>query len=791
MALKMADYQVETVEKLTEAFLTLWKTGRSQQPIVLKSPTGSGKTFMLAHFVKGLNHIPTWDDDKAFIWITFSEELALQSRDKFELYFGTSNENGLLTVENISQGSLQKNDILFLNWQKLVSKSAENRKLRRPDDARLRKEQGGYFEDFVEQAKLNGREIVLVIDEAHTNVTPVLAQEIIDTINPRVTLHVTATPKPEIVATAADLGTYINVDRSKVVAEGLIKEKIVIQTHEDLEKTVGKDFDHALLDLGLAKRNELKRQFVELGKDINPLLLIQLPNDDSDLVSMGEKTKEQVVVDYLESIGVAPERIGRWFDNYPKPEFIEDNNDKHDILIFKLAAGTGWDCPRAQVLVMFRNIKVEQRYVQTVGRILRSVDPSNIADYSKSPDLRAGYLYTNYHRQDIVENWIDPKQDSPLVFHSKRRITDSGVELASDFLSRIDYGDLSSSSKFQMSFMKSMDDWFLIDDSHLMIDRHERLEASGLDLGARVTNKVIADAQFENFDQLSLDFKKNGIEVDVEMSTNDIEKTFNLLCWSLLKEQTEEDAKIANIARSWSPLKSAFRVWLRSTIGQDSRDYYRIVIADLAKGASSVIRPAVTKALKDYRPVLDAIVNAKANQARISESYTFSIAEEYSYPANYEKIDTKLGALENLYVPGEDFGGKKNELEFVDYLEAQSSALEWWFKQGVGRDYFGVYYFNTSTQKPAIFYPDWILKLKDGRVLIVDTKGGRTASDTEGRAEGLAQRMQTLGDKFVGGIVLKENGVWHLNSSPSYSYTPGKLSGDWKLLQDILSNNKK
>jgi type III restriction enzyme len=122
---------------------------------------------------------------------------------------------------------------------------------------------------------------------------------------------------------------------------------------------------------------------------------------------------------------------------------------------------------------------------------------------------------------------------------------------------------------------------------------------------------------------------------------------------------------------------------------------------------------------------------------------------------------------------------------------ARGLTLEWWFKQGVGRDYFGVYYFNTATQKPAIFYPDWVLKLKDGRVLIIDTKGGRTASDTEGRAEGLAQRLQTLGDKFLGGIALKENGVWHLNSSSSYSYTPGKLSGDWKLLQDILTNNKK
>lgn len=786
MALKMAEYQIETVERLAETFLNLWRTGGSQLPMVLKSPTGSGKTFMLAHFIKELNHTPNWDADKAFVWITFSEDLALQSRDKFEQYFGTANENGLLTVEDISQGSLQKNDILFLNWQKLVSRSAENRKLRRPEDHMLRKEQGGYFEDFIEQAKFAGREIVLIIDEAHTNVTPVLAQEIIDTMSPRISIHVSATPKPEIVAHAADLGSYINVDRAKVVAQGLIKERIVIQTHEDLESAFGKDFDHALLDLGLAKRLELKKQYQNLGKDINPLLLIQLPNDDSDLVSMGEKTKEQVVVDYLESIGIAPERVGRWFDHYPKPEFIEEHNDHHDVLIFKLAAGTGWDCPRAQVLVMFRNIKVEQRYIQTVGRILRSVEPANMIDYANSPDLRAGFLYTNYQRNDIVQNWIDPKQDSPLVLHAKRRISDIGVELPSDFVSRVDYGDLSSSSKFQTSFEKSMNAWFVIDNDLMVSERHRKLESKGLSLDVRVTNKVIADAQFENFDQLSLDFIKHGSEVDVEMSVNDVEKTFNLICWSLLKEQTEEDARIANIARSWSPLKSAFRVWLRRSIGLDSKDYYRVVIADLAKGASSVLRPAVTKALKDYRPTLQAIVAERADNSRLSEAYTFSIAEQYSFPSDYERVETTLCALESLYVPRDQFAGKKNEMQFVKYLEGQSRSLEWWFKQGVGRDYFGVYYMNTVTQRPSIFYPDWILKLKDGRVLVVDTKGGRTASDTEGRAEGLSQKMKSLGSGYDGGIVLKENGVWYVNTSTSYSYSPSKLPEEWKLLQDVI-----
>jgi type III restriction enzyme len=40
-------------------------------------------------------------------------------------------------------------------------------------------------------------------------------------------------------------------------------------------------------------------------------------------------------------------------------------------LLFKQAAATGWDCPRASVLVMFREIKNPTFAIQTVGRILR------------------------------------------------------------------------------------------------------------------------------------------------------------------------------------------------------------------------------------------------------------------------------------------------------------------------------------------------------------------------------------------------------------------------------------
>jgi len=187
-------FQKDAVEQLQETFVKLWKTDKRQIPLVFKSPTGSGKTYMLAHFVHGLNHLPNWDQDKAFIWITFSDDIAMQSKDKFSHYFENSLENDLLTVNDIDNGKLCKNDILFLNWQKIVAKNAETRLLRRPSDEKMLKESGIYFEDFIDATRAEKREIILVIDEAHTHVT-MKAQEMIDYIDPKIILHLTATQK--------------------------------------------------------------------------------------------------------------------------------------------------------------------------------------------------------------------------------------------------------------------------------------------------------------------------------------------------------------------------------------------------------------------------------------------------------------------------------------------------------------------------------------------------------------------------------------------------------------------
>jgi type III restriction enzyme len=72
-----------------------------------------------------------------------------------------------------------------------------------------------------------------------------------------------------------------------------------------------------------------------------------------------------------------------------------------------------------------------------------------------------------------------------------------------------------------------------------------------------------------------------------------------------------------------------------------------------------------------------------------------------------------------------EYKGRENELKFLNYLEQKKDKLDWWFKNGdSGKEFYCLKYFNTAKKEEALFYPDWILKFKDGRIGIFDTKSG-------------------------------------------------------------------
>jgi len=283
------------------------------------------------------------------------------------------------------------------------------------------------------------------------------------------------------------------------------------------------------------------------------------------------------------------------------------------------------------------------------------------------------------------------------------------------------------------------------------------------------------------------------------MSINDIEKTFNYLCWAVLKEQEDKQAKYSNVARSWTVLKQALRVWFEKTFSENKKSYvywYKVFIKDALRGSESRFRPAITKALREYKPISDKLLEGKKKQEEEEEekgSYIFTIQNEYWYPQDYEEFPQNLCVLDKFYLP-ENYIGKLNETNFIEYLEKKKGKINWWFKNGdYGKNYFGIKYMSSETGEESLFYPDWIIQFSDGRIGIFETKSGRTATvrETADKARVLQERVGELkerfGKEFIGGIVVKEEKIWYYNDNPSYSKEQSvNDSKEWKLFENLL-----
>lgn len=764
-------FQEETIANLRKTFLELWKKGDSNLPLVFKSPTGSGKTIMIAQFLKDLTGDPQFNTDKAFLWFSFNEESYQQSKKKLFDYYGGANELDLLDLNDLNRGKLEKNNVFFINWQKIKDSTKDSKKLRRDN------EQGLTFDNFIKTTQKDGRELVLIVDEAHRDDKTVLADELVNLINPRIKIEITATPQNEdkIKALAFDKkGGFIEVGHKDVIEAGLIKEKIITQTKEDLEVIKKKEYDQdlLLLDLAYNKRLELFNYYKKLKKDINPLAIIQLPNDDKARRETEGQTKEMIVKNYLKEKGIKDENIAIWLSNKKENlEDIEDNNSPIEFLIFKQAAATGWDCPRASILLMFREIESPTFRIQTVGRILRMPE----AEHYPIKDLNIAYLFTNYERNQILTKTNEQGENKPAVFISRRRDNVKPFEIKSIFMSRSDYNDLGDS--FQITFKKIADKYFGIKNEGSAKNQiAKKIEIKNL----HIENSLIVGAEIENYDNFVDDLKNQGEDLNIDSSKNDLERLYNLICFNLIAQQEDENKKFAP-ERSWGKIKTALNVYFANSLKMKRDDYYKLIVKDLLK-PDSQIRNIVSMSLETYRPVREAEV--KRRTERSSTELTIEIPpKNLFFTDDFVEIKkAKKSAMQPMYLQ-KDYLGKTNESEFIEYLEAKKE-IEWWYKNGdFGSEFFAIPYEDNGN--PKMFYPDWVVKTKNS-VLILETKAGDTAKSesTKYKAEALQEWIKKQKIKIAGGIAVNNGGVWMVNNNNKYEYSENFEK--WEILDRFI-----
>ncbi len=761
--LTLKPFQETAISQLKDKFLTLWKLGDTNVNLTFKSPTGSGKTIMMAQFLRDIVSDPRFSSaNVSFIWITNSDSLAMQSKEKLFSYYGGASENPLVDMNNLRDGNLPKNGVFFINWQKLVSRSKDNRKLRTEGEANTT------FDMYLENTHLLKRDVVLIIDEEHIASDTVLASDLIkNVIKPRIIIGVSATPQTK--------GITVDVDRKDVVREGLIKEKIVFQTKEDLEEMKDLNDSDALLTLAFNKRKELLDFYKDkLKLDINPLVLIQLPNDDK--ASKGTNDNKQgFIISFLKAKGITEDEIAVWLsDDKVNLKDIESHNSPVSFLLFKQAVATGWDCPRASVLVMFREIKNATFAIQTVGRILRMPLGTHFA----IPELNLGYLYTNYKRNEVLVGYSkSADQNRPAINSSYRNPSVEPIVLDSVFMSRTDYNDLGDS--FQETFKETANEYFSISEKDTKANIIKKLTDKKLVLNKRVTNGLIVDVEIDDYDNFKQELLAEGSSYEQEMSQHDLERLYNLFCFNSIAKQIDEDKKFAP-ERSWGKLKTALNVWLLGLLKEQRLEIYHIVVGDFLK-VNSVLSNVIGKALATYRPIREQEVNRKSDRSKRTEQIEIPRPSLF-YTDQYEEMKVKKSAMQPFFIEKE-YTGRKNETNFIKSLEENDSII-WWYKNGdLGSEFFSIPYHDTTKNKESLFYPDWIIKTKKG-IYIIDTKGGDTAKGAKERAESLQAWLKSK-KGYYGGIAVQDgsNG-WKINTSAEYEYTTA-LKG-WKNLSDIL-----
>lgn len=763
-------FQEEAIAKLRKSFLELWQTGNYKLPLVFKAPTGSGKTIMIAQFLKDLTGDPQFHSDKAFLWFSFSEESYIQSKKKLFDYYGGANELDLLDLNDINRGKLEKNNVFFINWQKIKDSTKDGRKLRRDN------EQGLTFDNFIKTTQEDSRELILIVDEAHRDKETVLADELVDLINPRIVIEITATPKR--IPSSDDLDDkkagYVRVKIEDVVEAGLIKEKVITQTKEDLEQLKKKELDQDLLLLELAyqKRLELKASYKKLKTNINPLVLIQLPNDDKASKETLNQSKLDIVKNFLKEKGTDDTNVAIWLSEKKENlELIEKNDSQIDFLIFKQAAATGWDCPRADILVMFREIKTPIFHIQTIGRILRMPE----AEHYPVKDLNIAYLYTNYERNQILAESNKQGENKPAIYTSNRKGGVKPFEFESIFMSRTDYNDLGDS--FQHTFKE-------VADKYLGVRKDEPTNQIKLKIGKKIDinnlhikNELIVGVEIEDYDNFITDIKDRGEDLSLDSSRNDLERLYNLLCFNIISQQEEESKKFAP-ERSWGKIKTALNVYFVNSLKIKRDEYYKVIVKDLLR-PDSQLKVILGLALEEYRPIRELEVHRKSQ--RTSQIIKLEIPpKSLFYTDDYEVVKAKKSAMEPVYMQKE-YLGSVNEKKFIKYLESKTKVV-WWYKNGdFGSEFFSIPYYNEKEKKEKMFYPDWIVRTKN-KLLVLETKAGDTAEslDTKYKAEVLQKWLKRQKYGFVGGIAVEDGGVWKVNTKEKYN--SDLASKDWNIL---------
>lgn len=713
---ELKQYQETARDAITQAVLSiLGRDDSGDRLIVFKAPTGSGKTVTMAY---ALSHAHAHPNRKEFVvlWLSPGKGGLHQQSARALRFFleGTSlNVRVLDSRSDIEANPFPTSgSVMVVNWEKLF----------RHEDGEftnvmLRDGETANFFTMLQNVTESGMDMVVVIDESHINLDGPKTVRLMDEIRthrPFIQLEMTATPStvtsPE--RRADGLHHDVVVRFADVEEEGMVRRSVLLNPEFGaVQKKYSKEsLDLQVLHAAWDRIGDLRDGYRSEGSEVMPLLLIQYPDGKN------AEARAEVVEKFLAKKGLVKDVTYATYlsgDHSDDLENISKNESPYQALIFKQAIATGWDCPRAQVLVQFRDPKSATFRIQTLGRIMRSPEQHHYAN----EDLNIAYVYSDLEgvEVDIVADDPDFKVRDKVVKRGPNYPA-AGLRLRSVFQPRRRELHYPIRENIEKTLVSSLEErvFALLPQSPFESTPVKFLSDARVEVKDLVT---AGEGAFEGTEGEGL--------LGPELAQAFYDRVLTL-----------DIGPYRSREQSRSRIKTILVNWVRKHRPEWNPEHMQHFVLRNQDAVSGAIAVASTNCAADEDA--QAIASARARR-RINEEWEISESELVSAETH------ELSVAGNVLEPGLIEKGRSGaEKRFESWLASEVAAkrVGWWWKNGIRDEkYLGVEYdFNGQIERT---YPDFLVMSSSGKLWVLEVKDvddpdGAIAETTNAKAVGLA-----------------------------------------------------
>ncbi|MFV0500646.1 MAG: DEAD/DEAH box helicase [Bacteroidales bacterium] len=700
-------------------------------------------------------------------------------RQKIDSHFGSAvrvyDKQTLLYGQNFNPVEVKEQlSILVLSIQSFASKTKDGRKVYRENENLVGFTKSDDYNKLIEDADdtaliqvIANLNPVVIIDESH-NYESTLRLDLLNLINPSFIFDLTATPREK-----SNIISY--VDAMKLKINNMVKLPVIVYNHRNTNEVI-----YSAIHFQKKLEQEAIINEQEGGEYIRPIVLFQAqPKNNDDNITF-EKIKAELI-----EIGIPDEQIKIKTSNNDEIKNIDllSRDCPVRFIITVNALKEGWDCPFAYILASLANRSSSVDVEQILGRILRLpyvtrhknrlLNSSYV--FSSSSDFqrtllniikalnKAGFSKKDYRIKE--EQRIEKGEDLTLTFEEileqPQQITQNkeaeeveinveeikSINERGDLLNIVDEIESFAISEQELSEREELE--YAKEENPIPAEIIDKVKKSKLkDIFKEEVKGIKIPSFFYNneipsiFEEkgsiipLNKNYLLNGFDLSVQDKNIDLTLTNTEgVTIDLEDNQGEFIPQYKNMTQS---SKEAFVRYIKGLTPEQRKNKTIQSISGIIGKINEIEQSKIKQYVSDIINRLDAdkideIINDEYSYSQKIKRKIEILTDNFAMKRFYELLDT--GKI--LCEPGFEFPKNIIPKNGVDYiaknLYSEEDSMNEFEKTVINKvaELDNVVFWHRNLSRGKGFkingylnhYADFIIKLKSGKIIVLETKG--------------------------------------------------------------------